>query len=420
MQSKLSLEKEYDVILYGATGFVGEQAAVYLANHAQAQRLRWAIAGRNRSKLEQVKQQLGSGATAVPLLVADSHDQAAVDAMVAQTRVLLSTAGPYARFGLPIVDACVRFQTDYVDITGETVWVRELIDRYHPQARTMGTRIIPCCGFDSVPGDLGSYLLVRHMQMTLGTNCQDIQAYYQMSGGLNGGTIASALYRYEAGHINSSRDPFLLNPKGTHPLEELEQNRDPMHVKFDPSVGTWVGPFVMGPINTRVVRRSAALFAEWGEPYSPHFHYQEYLKYNPPLALAKAALVTGALSLFAVAIDLPLTRHLLQPMLPQPGTGPSEQTMNSGWFSTELIGTGVDGQQVKTLLRFRGDPGNRATVCFVCESALSLALDSAALPGGAQRGGILTPATGLGDVLVERLRSAGLTIKSRKIKQPQA
>jgi short subunit dehydrogenase-like uncharacterized protein len=404
-------EKEYDIVLYGATGFVGSRAAEYLVNHPQREQLRWAIAGRNQTKLEQVKQHLGANAASVSVLVADSQDQAAVDAMVAKTRVLLNTAGPFALYGDAIVNACVRFKTHYVDITGETVWVRELIDRYQAQASADGTRIIPGCGFDSVPADLGSYLIVRYMQAALGVSCQEVKAYYQMYGGFNGGTIASDIQRHESGQMEQGRDPFLLNPNGTHSPEEIESNRDPIHAIFDKTMNTWVGPFLMGAINTRVVRRSAALFEDWAEPYSSQFHYQEYAKYDPPLAQAKAAIVTGLISLFEAALDRPFTRRLLQPVLPKPGTGPSEQTMNSGWFTTEFVGMAADGRKIHGRMRFQGDPGNRATICFVCESALSLALDADSLPGGSQRGGILTPASGLGDVLLKRLSEAGLAIE---------
>jgi short subunit dehydrogenase-like uncharacterized protein len=165
--------RSYDVVLYGATGFVGQQTAQYSAHHANAEQVRWAIAGRNHQKLESLRDSLG---TKVDILVADSQDQAAIDGIVAQTRVMLSTAGPFALYGTAIVDACVRFKTHYVDITGETPWVRELCDRHHAQAALDGTRIIPCCGFDSVPSDLGVYLLVRYMQQQF--QIQKIMMYF--------------------------------------------------------------------------------------------------------------------------------------------------------------------------------------------------------------------------------------------------
>jgi short subunit dehydrogenase-like uncharacterized protein len=399
-------ERAYDVVLYGASGFVGQQTVQYFARHA-SESLRWAIAGRNRQKLEAVKAAAG---VTVDVLVADSQNQAAIDAIVSQTRVLLTTAGPFALYGNTLVDACVRFKTHYVDITGETPWVRTLIDRYHVQAAIDGTRIIPCCGFDSVPSDLGAYLVVRHFQQELGVPCQRINAYFQAFGGFNGGTLASAFNLYDSADVAQLAKPFLLNPSPV-PQIEADRNADPQQPQFDADLNTWVGPFFMGPVNTRIVRRSAALYSEWQQPYGPDFAYQEYFKFDEPLAWVKATGATAGLAVLIGTLQQPQIRSLLQPLLPQPGTGPSEQVMNEGWFSCELVGTGRDGRKVRGLIRDQGDPGNRATVKFVCESALSLALQADQLPGGLMRGGVLTPATGLGEVLADRLRQAGMIIK---------
>ncbi|MEB3338086.1 MAG: saccharopine dehydrogenase NADP-binding domain-containing protein [Leptolyngbyaceae bacterium] len=401
--------RRYDVVLYGASGFVGRQTVQYFAQQTRPGEVRWAIAGRNRQKLEAVKAQVGVD---VDVLVADSQDQPALDAIAAQTQVLLTTAGPFALYGDGIVDACVRLRTHYVDITGETPWVKELCDRYHQQAASDGTRIIPCCGFDSVPSDLGTYLVVRYLQQELGVSCQTVKAYFQMAGGLNGGTLASGLNLYDSGKAAQVSNPFLLNPSNNHSDVEIERNRDPIYPQYDADLGTWIAPFFMAPVNTRIVRRSSALQAQWQEPYDgSDFIYQEYLKFDPPLAWLQAAGVTTGMILFAGALQQPLIRQWLQPLLPQPGSGPSEHTMDTGWFRCELIAHATDGRSVRGLIYDQGDPGNRATVKFLCESALSLVLNPEALPGGSQRGGILTPATGLGEVLVERLRNTGMTLE---------
>jgi short subunit dehydrogenase-like uncharacterized protein len=403
-------EREYDVVLYGASGFTGKQTVQYFAKHVNPDQVRWAIAGRNRQKLEAVKAQIGPTAANVEVLEADSQDQAAVDAMVSRTRVVLNTAGPFALYGEAMVNACVRLKTHYVDITGETPWVKNLIVRYHSQAATDGTRIIPFCGFDSVPSDLGTYLVIRHIQKELGMPCRSVKAYFQLSGGFNGGTLASGFNLQNSGQSALARDPFLLNPQQEHSKQEMEQNRDPEEPQYDKDIGTWVAPFFMGPINTRVVRRSSALYDQWQEAYGPDFSYQEYLKFDEPLAWIKAAGVTAGMALFSGALQQSPIRSLLTPVLPQPGSGPSEKVMNEGWFRCELLGIAMDGRKVRGLIRDQGDPGNRATVKFLCESALSLALNQEALPGDPKRGGILTPATGLGDVLADRLRNAGMTI----------
>lgn len=400
--------RSYDVVLYGASGFVGKQTVQYFASHTSREPVRWAIAGRNRQKLEAVRDEAG---VTVDVLVADSQDQQAIDAIVSQTRVILTTAGPFALYGNALVDACVRFKTHYVDITGETPWVRTLIDRYHAQAAADGTRIIPCCGFDSIPSDLGTYLVVRYLQRELGVSCKQVNAYFQAYGGFNGGTLASAFNLYDSQELAQMNNPFLLNPSTSRTQAEIERNHDPQMPSFDSELNTWVAPFFMGAVNTRIVRRSCALYEEWQESYGADFTYQEYLKFDEPLAWLKATSVTAGLALFAGVLQQPQVRSLLKSFLPQPGEGPSEQTMNEGWFSCELVATAIDGRKVRGLIRDQGDPGNRATVKFVCESASSLALQTDELPGGETRGGILTPATGLGDVLVERLRRAGMTVQ---------
>ena len=403
-------ETNYDVVLYGASGFVGKQTVRYFAERA-GDEVRWAIAGRDRDKLESVRVEAGIN---VDILVADSQDLAAIDAIVSQTRVVLNTAGPFALYGDAIVDACVRYRTHYVDITGETPWVKGLIDRHHLQAATDGTRIIPCCGFDSVPADLGAYLLVRYLQRELGTDCTQVKAYYQAAGGFNGGTLASGLNIFDRGELDLVSNPFLLNPPESVPTD-IDRDRDPTAPQYDVEMETWVAPFFMGVVNTRIVRRSWALFDRWQEQYGTDFSYQEYFKFDPPLAWLQSAAMVGGMAVIGGAIAILPLRSLLESIIPQVGSGPTEQTMNEGWFRCELLGWGSQGQRVRGLIADAGDPGNRATVKFVCESALCLAVDVDRLPGGVQRGGILTPATGLGDVLVERLKQAGMRLEVETI-----
>jgi short subunit dehydrogenase-like uncharacterized protein len=312
-------DRAYDLVIYGATGFVGKQAVAYLLKHKDAAGLRFAVAGRNRNRLDAVRTGTGSAGLPVDILVADSRDQASLDAVAACTRVLLNTAGPFSIYGDSVVDACARFGTHYVDITGETAWVRGLIDRYHAQCVAQGTRIIPFCGFDSVPPDLGVWLTVRHVREAFGLPCGSIKAYFQAYGGLNGGTIASLIHIQEGGHADLMANPFLLRHR-EHSADEVEQNRDITQVSFDAEVGTWVGPFPMSPINTRVVRRSADLSESYGEPYGRSFHYQEYLKYDAPLAYAKAIATTAALKGASALMKHSVGRRLLLPFLPRPRT----------------------------------------------------------------------------------------------------
>ena len=398
-------ERAYDVVLYGATGFVGRQTVDYFAAHAGG--LRWALAGRSAEKLAAVRS--ASGAHDAGLLVADAADAAALDKLAAQASVVLSTAGPYALYGSALVAACVARRTHYVDITGETPWVRQMITRHHEQAAADATRIVPGCGFDSIPSDLGTFLLAQALRERHGETCTSVKACFSMRGGLNGGTLASLLNILDTGLDKDLADPFLLNPAGRRPADAAA-HADPYAPHHDADFDAWLGPFVMGPINTRVVRRSAALIG--GELYAPGFAYQEYLRFGrgavAALAAAGASFAAGA---GQGALRFGAVRKLARRLAPGPGEGPSQRSMDGGSFRCELVGRGSGGTELRGRIADRGDPGNRATTKFVCESALALALDGPALPGGAALGGVLTPASALGMVLARRLAAAGMTIE---------
>lgn len=402
-----SAQREFDVVLYGATGFVGRQTVAYFAEHAGG--LRWALAGRSAARLEAVRAECGPGAAGAGIVVADAQDTAALDRLAAQSRVVLSTAGPFALYGSALVAACVAHRTHYVDITGETPWVRGMIDQHHARAAQDGTRIIPCCGFDSVPSDLGTLLVVEAMWARHGEPCVSVKACHAIRGGLNGGTLASALNMMETGQGKLLADPFLLNPPGTAPARRYPHS-DPVLPHRDADFGdAWVGPFAMGPVNTRVVRRSAALLAAAGaKAYGDDFRYQEYMRFGRgPVGAAAAGGITGAMTMGMLAMRFPPARRVGRMLGPAPGGGPSDRTMDAGSFRCELVGTSASGHRVQGTIAGKGDPGNRATTRFVCESALALALQPDALPGGPARGGVLTPASGLGMVLARRLAATG-------------
>jgi short subunit dehydrogenase-like uncharacterized protein len=405
-------ERKYDVVLYGASGFTGRQTVEYFARNTRPSEVSWAIAGRNRQALEAARAQAGESARSVDILIADAQDQQAVDAIVSQTRILLTTAGPFSLYGSKIVDACVRFKTHYIDITGETFWVRDLIDRYHDRAAADGTRIIPCCGFDSIPSDIGTYLVARHIKSKLRADCREVKSFYQIRGGLNGGTFASASNAQASGHSARMREPFLLNPAAALTKEDNKLDQDPRDARFDADLGAWRTPFIMGVANTRIVRRSAGLFEQWREPYGREFHYQEYQKITGSMPRFKAYGMLVALGMLQVTLKSSAGRRFLTRLAPKAGQGPSQKVMDNGFFRCDLVGIAADGRKVFGVVSDKGDPGNRATVKFLCESALCLALNADRLPGGLQRGGVLTPATGLGDVLVERLRKTGMRLET--------
>ena len=395
------MARKFDVVLYGASGFVGRQTVAYFAQHGKD--VRWAVAGRSETKLRAALKD--ADVEYIPVIVADANDSLALNALAAQTRVMLSLAGPYAMYGSELVAACVDHRTHYVDITGETPWVRDLIDRHHEEARQQGTRIVPCCGFDSVPSDIGAFLVVHTMKQRHGEDCVEVKASHTMKGGLNGGTVASMMNMLDGGEDKRFNQPFLLNPAGTAPADE-RSHADPFSPHHDTDFDAWLGPFVMGPINTRVVRRSAALLN-----YGKAFRYQEYMRFGRGAAAAVAAAGVSAATLTGQGmVSLSPMRKLITSFAslgPKPGEGPSEATMDGGSFRCDLVGKSASGHVVRVTVAGEGDPGNRATTKFVCESALALVVNEPELPKAA---GVITPAVAMGDVLVKRLRAAGLTL----------
>lgn len=401
----------YDIVLYGATGFTGRQTAQHFAAHAPAD-LRWAIAGRSKDRLDALAAEVSPHG----VIVADSSDPLSVDAMVAQARVLCTTAGPFAKYGTPVVEACVAHGVDYVDITGESPWVRDMIDQFHDAAALGGTRIIPFCGFDSVPSDLGVLYVVDHLRRTRDTATRRVSSSFLAHGGINGGTLASALSMAESGDARRMADPVLLNPRDMQTEAERKRSKDLRRVIFDPDRGVWLTPFIMAQINTRVVRRSNALFStfEGEQAYGPEFTYHEAMETK---SKPKAYGIGVALAGLEKALQHPWGRRLLRKIGPTPGAGPSEETMDGGFTRVRLVGTGEDGHTVLAKLQSDGDPGNRVTVKILAESALMLATTKRAqLPGGAPRGGVLTPATGLGLGLLDRLQAVGFQLSVEELR----
>jgi short subunit dehydrogenase-like uncharacterized protein len=387
-------DRKYDVVLYGASGFTGRQTVEYCRRHAPAG-LRWAIAGRSRPKLDRVN------TAGVDVLVADAQDDNALDSLARQTRVVASTAGPFGLYGTKLVDACVRNRTHYCDITGETPWIRQQIDRHHAQAAADGTRIVPGCGFDSIPSDFGAWLICRHAREVLQSDCVSVSAFFRVGGGINGGTLASLFHMLETNQLIVSRDPFLLDPdRAAHTPAERARNADPTGIRYEAEFKKWVGPFLMGSINTRVVRRTQALLGS-------RFDYQEYSKFGSSRA-ARAVAFGG--KVFETVAASAMGRRVLKRLLPKPGEGPSEKVMNEGFFECEFIATIAGGGRVRGIMKGQGDAGNRITVKCLCESAFVLAEPGAGKAGYSPfaGGGVLTPVTGLGEGLVGRLAKAGI------------
>jgi short subunit dehydrogenase-like uncharacterized protein len=372
-----------DIVVFGATGFVGRLVAGYLATHAPPE-VSVALAGRSREKLERVRAELGRD---WPLVTADTTDPATLHAMCAGAKVVATTVGPYRRGGLELVDACIANGTDYVDLTGEILFAHASVQR-HAQAQAKSVRIVHSCGFDSIPSDLGTLLLHRQMG-ELGPTTLVVAA---LKGGLSGGTLASMKGQVDEATADKQArrivfDPYALGGDGP-PVRDLQR------VARHKQLG-WIGPFVMATYNTRIVRRSHSILG-----YGPRFSYREVQRYpNPVMALG----FTAGLGALAGGLAFAPTRALLDRVLPDPGQGPSEQSRRTGFFRMELYSG-----PYKATVAAKGDPGYAATAVMMGESALTLVLERPRLPPYT---GVLTPATALGVPLIERLRRAGMTLE---------
>ncbi|BBY53067.1 saccharopine dehydrogenase NADP-binding domain-containing protein [Mycobacterium koreense] len=413
-------QREFDLVLYGATGFVGTLTAQYLARAGGAARI--ALAGRNEDRLRAVRDALGPPAESWAILHADASEPASLTEMAERTRVVVSTVGPYTRYGLPLVAACAEAGTDYADLTGEAMFVRASIDGYHKQAVDTGARIVHACGFDSIPSDLSVYAL--HRQVVADGAGQMLDTDFvlrRFRGGMSGGTIASGM---EMMHTASSdpearrlvSDPYTFS---ADPAAEPQLGAQPDFPwrrggEIAPELaGIWTGGFFMAPYNTRVVRRSNELL---GWAYGRRFRYSEQMSLgSSKLASAAAALVTVG-SKAAVAMGNRyfrlLPRRWVERLAPKPGTGPSESLRETGFYQAQTYTITTTGARYRASLSQQGDPGYKATAVLLGESALALALDRDRL---SPLTGVLTPAAAMGDALLERFPAAEVMLEVSRL-----
>ena len=401
------MSRSYDVVVFGATGYVGALVAAYLAEHAPPD-VRIALAGRSAPKLEQARAGLPDRARSWPLLVADSTDSASLAALATSTRVLITTVGPYARYGLPVVAACAQAGTHYVDLTGEVLFVRDVIDRYDAVARASGARIVHSCGYDSIPSDLGVLLLHERAAADGAGELTSVGLVATARGGFSGGTVDSMRAQIEAVAADPALRRVVADPHALSPDRAAEpttpQPADAPAPGRRGSRGMWTTPFVMAAYNTRIVRRSNAL---QGWSYGRSMRYQEVMgTARGPAGAVAAVGITAGLGLVLAGMSFGPTRSLLDRVLPAPGTGPSVETREKGWFRMDLDAATTSGRRYRAVVAGPGDPGYTGTAVMLGESALCLALDTERLP---ERAGSLTPASGIGTALIDRLRAAGHT-----------
>ncbi len=405
-------ENKFDIIVFGATSFVGQILTHYLfKRHGVGGELRWAIAGRSDTKMQALRTELGIGADQLEMIVADAADEAALKAMCEQARVVVSTVGPYALYGSPLVKACVESGTDYCDLTGEVQWVVEMIKAHEATAKKTGARIVHCCGFDSIPSDLGVFFLQQQGQKTYGQPFTRVKLRVKsMRGGFSGGTAASLMNVVKEATRDAALRKLLANPYAACPDDGIRRVPQPnvTFAEYDPDARCWTAPFIMAGINTRIVHRSNALS---GGAYGSGFTYDEATLTGRGLKGRLAAMaVGGALGGFLFATAMPPTRWVLQKfVVPQPGEGPSPQEQENGFYDMRLFGRTADGRTLKTKVTGDRDPGYGSTAKILGEAAVCLARD---ISKPDKPGGFWTPATIFGDKLIKRLQAhAGLTFE---------
>ena len=392
------MSKKYKIVIFGATGFTGELCAKFMSERYSE--IPMAIAGRSQEKLEKIKTKHNLN---FPIIVADAFDVDALNKMCKDTEVVLSTAGPYHKYGSDLLGACVKNGCHYVDITGESFWIKDMIEKHHKEAGEKGLRIINACGFDSAPSDLGVFYAIN--QVVGGV--KSVQCFQAWKGEASGGTMETMFSSMDAKLAKGGLGKFSLNPKNSISESQKKNTSDKIKVQKIPHLGGWTGPFVMALPNTRVVRRSAALSKTVGKYYGDDFVYSEGAYYSKKGAAKKVTFMTIALGLIIVS---PL-RKLLRGFFRKPGEGPSQEAMDSGFFKSRFLVETQDGFRAFSMSS-SGDPGYKMTSRMACESALCLAVENLdELPGGAGFGGLLTPSIGLGNVLIKRLKNIGVAFK---------
>lgn len=443
--------RDLDIVLLGATGFVGRLIAAHLIQTAP-QEVRLGFAGRSRSKLDALVAEIGPDAHRAELIEIDVRHWEDLQALVARTKVVASTVGPYARDGMPLVRACAAAGTHYCDLTGEVLFVRQSAQECHEAAQASGARIVHSCGFDSIPSDLGVLQTAGAVRAAgEGTLEDTVLLVRSMKGGFSGGTIDSARLQATQTRSDSVARTALADRYSLSPDRENEPKGDegrvdgrPPHTSrrrrapalgplakvtpLGPAVegavrsglkavsvrqteeGNWTGPFVMAEFNTRIVRRSNALL---GWAYGRGFRYREVTDLGrSPQAPFRGAAMSGGLIAGLTGLSFAPTRAVLDRFLPKPGEGPSKEAMAAGRFVMDILARTSTGAVFKTRVAADKDPGYTGTAVMIGQAALALALDNDRLP---DLTGVLTPATGIGEVLIERLVSQGFTFETEQL-----
>ncbi len=397
--------KQFDIIIWGASSFTGKLVTEYLFNKFGSSKIKWAIAGRDLGKLKKVRSQVAD--KNIPIFIADSFDEESLLKFVKKTKVICSTVGPYSLYGTKLVKLCVENYTNYCDITGEAHWIRTLIDNFHEEAKSKKIKIVNSCGFDSIPSDMGVYFIQNEMKKTYKTYAKSIKMRVAgISGGISGGTYSSINNLLKEAYADKSVFKVLNNPYGLNPKDKMKglDKKDLRKIIFDKESNSWIYPFIMAGINTKIVRRSNALL---NFQYGKDFRYDEAMMAGNGISgFWKSILAVFPLAMVGLNPNSFL-KKIINSFMPKPGEGPGIEKRKNGFYNLRFYITIDEKRKAFAKVIGDSDPGYGSTSKMLAESAICLAFDN--LP---KNYGILTPSSAMGEKLLDRLiKNAGLSFE---------
>ena len=397
--------KKFDIIIWGATSFTGKLVSEYIFKKYGSSKIKWAIAGRNLKKLEKIRYQVAD--ENIPIFIADSFDEESLSKFVKKTKVVCSTVGPYSLYGTKLVKLCVDNNTNYCDITGEAHWIRSLIDRFHEEAKSKKIKIINSCGFDSIPSDMGVYFIQNEIKKINNNYAKSIKMRVAgIRGGISGGTYSSINNLLKEAYRDKSIFKVLNNPYGLNPKDKMEglDKKDLRKIIFDKESNSWIYPFIMAGINTKIVRRSNALS---NFIYGKDFRYEEAMIAGKGISgFWKAILAVFPLAMIGLNPNSFL-KKIVDSFMPKPGEGPGIEKRKNGFYNLRFYITLNNNRTAFAKVIGDSDPGYGSTSKMLAESALCLAFENLS-----DNFGVKTPSSGMGEKLLNRLKeNAGLSFE---------